>query len=118
MECAEHGLHGACVRCGSFVCRACRRWVDERLHCAACQARVGDGPGTLAMAAALCSTVGLGCLLPGALGAILGGLALRAIQNGAAPPAGRPFARLALWLGLAEVAALIVALLFLAATSA
>lgn len=60
------------------------------------------------MAAIALSTAGLGCLVPGALGAVLGGLELTAIRRGDAPSAGETYAFLAILLGASESVALAV----------
>lgn len=54
------------------------------------------------MTAALFTTLGLGCLAPGIVGMILGALELRSIRKGDAPPAGEPFAKVALYVGALE----------------
>lgn len=108
MACEGHGEHGACVRCGTFICPACRRWLAEKPHCRECIERIGSKPSARATAAAAIATLGLGCLVVGPIAAILGALELRAIKAGAAPPAGESFAWVGLVLGAIEIVAVLV----------
>lgn len=100
--CVGHGSQGTCERCGTFICRNCRRWLREKAHCLECFERMGHKPSARASIALALSSVGLALLLPGFAGAIVGFVELRAIERGSAPPAGESFARAAIGLGVLE----------------
>ena len=96
--CAAHSARtaSACVRCGDYVCAACRVWVRERPHCVPCRDRVGTRPSRRAHLALLMASLGMCGVLPALVGGGMAIAELRAIQRGEAPPAGEALAVLSL----------------------
>lgn len=105
--CSGHGHEGTCERCGAFICPACRKWVDERPHCASCHAAMRKGASPRAIAALGLAAAGLCLLVPGPVAALLAALELAAIRGGRAPRAGRDYAVPALALGGLETLILV-----------
>lgn len=64
-QCRDHERHGACARCGTFVCEACMRGIAQRAHRADCHRRRGSRPSTQASLALLVATIGFAGFVPG-----------------------------------------------------
>jgi hypothetical protein len=115
-RCAAHPEADSCAvceRCGAFLCEACRRTVDEKILCAACEERRSNRPpsreATVALILAALGPVGI---LPGLVGGFLGWRELKRIRDGASPASGEGWARLAQALGALYAVALVAVLLW------
>jgi hypothetical protein len=103
--CGDHPEQPAaeiCSRCGKFVCANCLRIKPRGVFCGPCGARLLSNidASWVAIAAAMCSFVGLGCGPLGAVAIVLAIGDLVAIGTGRSPAGGRKLDLIAIGLGL------------------
>jgi len=106
-RCAAHPSAPAaevCVRCGTFVCRACRCLdIKSDSYCPACYARLDrrSTASKFAFIAAVAGFLGLGCFPLGLVAAVCGVIDLVRIASGSSPTGGKMLSTVGLLLGLA-----------------
>jgi hypothetical protein len=94
-----------CHRCGSFACSECLQFHESTEYCASCYEReFGGKASSRAVTSLVLALVGLNCLWPLGIAAIvMGNQEITAIDRGESPPKGRSLAKGAVIIGWVDV---------------